>query len=89
MVEGGLFQCGASVVDSRQGQLLQARAHLLAKPRIAIATVLSYPTKFNAVLAEQAHPLFALFLRTLLSGGPDDLHVWQQAHADIPGEFGS
>ncbi|KAH9021501.1 hypothetical protein EDB85DRAFT_415763 [Lactarius pseudohatsudake] len=40
-----------------------------------------HPTKFNAVLVEQAHPLFALFLRMFLSGRPDDLHAWRQAHA--------
>ncbi|KAH9168317.1 hypothetical protein EDB89DRAFT_2245236 [Lactarius sanguifluus] len=42
------------------------------------------------VLAMQTHPLFAL-LRTLSSGGPDDLNVWQQPrqqpHVDTTGEF--
>ncbi|KAH8978154.1 hypothetical protein EDB92DRAFT_1992034 [Lactarius akahatsu] len=59
--------------------------NLLAKPRIAIATVLSYPTKFNAVLTEQAQPALRPFLPPdILSGGPDDLHVWQQAHGRHP-----
>ncbi|KAH9168178.1 PCI-domain-containing protein [Lactarius sanguifluus] len=60
----------------------------------AIATALSDPTifdfdplfKLDAVLAAQAHPLFAL-LRVFLSGGPDDLHAWQNAHASTAGEF--
>ena len=60
----------------------------------AIATGLSDPTifdfdplfKLDAVLAAQAHPLFAL-LRVFLSGGPDDLHAWQHAHADTTDEF--
>lgn len=61
----------------------------------AIATAVSDPTifdfdplfKLDAVLAAQAHPLFAL-LRIFLSGGPDDLRAWQHAHADTTGEFG-
>ncbi|KAH8988769.1 PCI-domain-containing protein [Lactarius hatsudake] len=60
----------------------------------AIATALSDPTifdfdplfKLDAVLAVKAHPLFAL-LRVFLSGGPDDLHAWQNAHASTAGEF--
>ena len=62
----------------------------------AIATALSNPTifdfdplfKLDAVLAAQKHPLFAL-LRIFLSGGLDDLHAWQHAHADTAGEFGT
>jgi translation initiation factor 3 subunit M len=61
----------------------------------AIATALSNRTifdfdplfKLDAVLAAQAHPLFAL-LRIFLSGGLDDLHAWQNAHADTAMEFG-
>ncbi|KAF8263947.1 hypothetical protein EI94DRAFT_1772790 [Lactarius quietus] len=60
----------------------------------AIATALSDPSifdfdplfKLDAVLAAQAHPLFAL-LRVFLSGGLDDLHAWQRAHANTAGEF--
>jgi translation initiation factor 3 subunit M len=62
----------------------------------AIATALSNPTifdfdplfKLDAVLAAQAHPLFAL-LRIFLSGGLDDLHAWQDTHADTAMEFGA
>ncbi|KAH9057289.1 PCI-domain-containing protein [Lactarius vividus] len=60
----------------------------------AIATALSDPTifdydplfKLDAVLAAQAHPLFAL-LRVFLSGAPDDLHAWQSTHASTAAEF--
>ncbi|KAH9018607.1 hypothetical protein EDB84DRAFT_639690 [Lactarius hengduanensis] len=88
-VEKWLKEVFSKAGASRQGQPLQAQAHSLARPRIAIATALSYPTKFNAVLAEQAYPLVALFLQMFFSRGPDNLHAWQQAHADISGEFGS
>ncbi len=61
----------------------------------AIATALSDPTfdfdllfKLDAVLAAQAHLLFA-FLRMLLGGGLDDLHAWQHAHADTAEEHGT
>jgi translation initiation factor 3 subunit M len=62
----------------------------------AIATALSNPTifdfdplfKLDAVLAAQSHPLFAL-LRIFLSGGLDDLHAWQDTHADTAMEFGA
>lgn len=42
--------------------------------------------KLDAVLAAQAHPLFAL-LRIFLSGGLDDLQTWQRTHADTASEF--
>ncbi|KAH9168319.1 hypothetical protein EDB89DRAFT_2203541, partial [Lactarius sanguifluus] len=57
----------------------------------AIPTALSDPAIFDfdqlfkkriMVLALRTHLLFAL-LWTLLSGGPDDLHVWQQPYGGI------
>jgi len=70
----------------------------LAQPAAldAIATAVSNPTvfdfdplfKLDGVLAARSHPLFAL-LRIFLSGGLDDLHTWQRAHADVSSTFGA
>ncbi|KAH9030897.1 hypothetical protein EDB85DRAFT_2146417 [Lactarius pseudohatsudake] len=70
---------------------LRAHAQPLARPRIVVTTAVSNLTildfdqlfKLGAVLTAQAHPL----LQTFLSGGPDNLCAWQQAHSDTTEEF--
>ncbi|KAH9021502.1 hypothetical protein EDB85DRAFT_2293486 [Lactarius pseudohatsudake] len=61
---------------------------LCSPSHIAIVMALRDPTIFdfdrlfelNAVLIAQMHPLFVLW--TFLSGTPDALHTWQNAHTD-------
>ncbi|KAI9447540.1 hypothetical protein H4582DRAFT_2068139 [Lactarius indigo] len=47
------------------------------------------PFKLDAALAMQAHPFFAFLLQKVSSIGPDNLHAWQEAHADTLEQFGA